>query len=783
MTLRLFWIILLGAVLAGCDSDNNNNQVPRLVSISIFPAGNLSLAPGETQQYIARANFSNGTSSNISNSVNWQSEDSAVVTVNNSGVATAVAPGSTRIFASLAGIVSNRTPITVSGVVLTSIQVTPAVVNLPRGNSQQLTALGTFSDGSTADITDSVAWRSDNTTIATVDNLGEVMAVAAGSTSVFASQGSIVSNTVSVTVTNAVLTSIQVTPAVVSLPVGNSQQLTALGNFSDGSTLDITSSVAWRSDNTAIATVDSLGEVVAVAVGSTSVSASQGSIVSNTVSVTVINAVLTSIQVTPAVVSLPAGNSQQLTALGNFSDGSTLDITSSVVWLSDNTAIATVDSLGEVVAVAVGSTSVSASQGSIVSNTVSVTVTSAVLTSIQVTPAMVSLPAGNSQQLTALGNFSDGSTLDITTSVDWHSDNTAIATVDSLGEVVAVAVGNTSVFASQGAIVSNTVSVTVTSAVLTSIQVTPAMVSLPAGNSQQLTALGNFSDGSSLDLTTSVDWHSDNTAIATVDSLGEVVAVAVGSTSVFASQGAIVSNTVPVTVTNAVLTSIQVTPTAVDLAQGRSEQLTALGNFSDGSSTDITTSVDWHSDNTAIATVDSLGEVTGVGVGSTSVFASQGSIVSNTVPVTVVALCNIASYQGTQEDVNGDLVTKTFYCAPTRAQVEATGTFASLETFTEGGMEFAKLDFDDMVVYCFTAFGGAPPTPPFSDSASFVNANLVAGFGAPPFAWPVSEPYLTINALLEYVPITLTGAGGAIEGPPEPVTPAIRGVPICTTTP
>ncbi|MDP5211416.1 Ig-like domain-containing protein, partial [Microbulbifer sp. 2205BS26-8] len=94
------------------------------VSISIFPAGNLSLAPGETQQYTARANYSNGTTSNITNSVNWQSEDSSVATVSGSGVATAVAPGSTRIFASFAGIVSNRAPITVSGAVLTSIQVT-----------------------------------------------------------------------------------------------------------------------------------------------------------------------------------------------------------------------------------------------------------------------------------------------------------------------------------------------------------------------------------------------------------------------------------------------------------------------------------------------------------------------------------------------------------------------------------------------------------------------------------------------------------------------------------
>ncbi|MDP5211004.1 S-layer family protein [Microbulbifer sp. 2205BS26-8] len=635
MTLRLFWIILLSAVLAGCDSDsnNNNNQIPRLVSISIFPAGNLSLAPGETQQYTARANYSNGTTSNITNSVNWQSEDSSVATVSGSGVATAVAPGSTRIFASFAGIVSNRAPITVSGAVLTSIQVTPAVVSLPMGNSQQLTALGIFSDGSTTDITNSVTWFSDNTAIATVDSLGEVMAVAVGSTSVSASQDGIVSNTVSVTVT-AALTSIQVTPAVVRLPTGYSQQLTALGFFSDGSTADITNSVTWFSDNTAIATVDSLGELMAVAVGSTIVSASQGGIVSNTVSVTVTNAVLTSIQVTPAVVNLPAGYSQQLTAQGNFSDGSTLDITTSVNWDSDNTAIATVDSLGEVMAVAAGGTIVSANRDGIDSNMVSVTVTNAVLTSIQVTPAVVNLPAGYSQQLTALGIFSDGSTRDITTSVTWLSDNTAIATVDSLGELMAVAVGSTSVSANRDGIDSNMVSVTVTNAVLTSIQVTPAVVNLPAGYSQQLTALGNFSDGSTRDITTSVTWISDNTAIATVDSLGELVTVAAGSTSVSANRDGIVSNMVSVTVTNAVLTAIRTLP-VLDLPAGYSQQIRVLGDFSDGSTLDITTNVTWISNDASIATVDSLGVVMAWAAGSTSLTANRDGIVSNMLSVTV----------------------------------------------------------------------------------------------------------------------------------------------------
>ncbi|MEX2962875.1 beta strand repeat-containing protein [Microbulbifer sp. TYP-18] len=754
-----------------------------LTSIQVTPAVS-SLPKGNSEQLTAVGTFSDGSTLDITSSASWNSDNTTVATVDSLGEVTAVEVGSADITASQDGITSNTTTVTVTSAVLTSIQITPAVVSLPKGNSQQLTAEGTFSDGSNLDITNTVNWNSDNTAAATVDILGEVTAVDVGSANITASQGGISSNTATVTVTSAVLTSIQVTPAVSSLPKGNSEQLTAVGTFSDGSTLDITSSASWNSDNTAVATVDILGEVTGVEVGSANITASQDGITSNTAAVTVTSAVLTSIQVTPAVVSLPKGNSVQLTAVGTFSDGSTLDITSSASWNSDNTAAATVDLLGEVTAVEVGSADITASQDGITSNTATVTVTSAVLTSIQVTPATVSLPKGNSEQLAAEGTFSDGSTLDITNTVNWNSDNTAVATVDVLGEVTAVEVGSANITANQDGVFSNAVGVTVTSAVLVSIQVTPAAANLPKGNSEQLAAEGTFSDGSTLDITNTASWNSDNTAVATVDLLGEVTAVELGRANITASQDGITSNAVAVIVTSAVLTNIQVTPAPVSLPKGDTQQLAAEGTFSDASTLDITNTVSWNSDDTAVATVDLLGELTAVEVGSADITASQDGITSNTVAVTVTAavtLCNVPSFQGTQLDIDGNLVTKTFYCAPTRAQVEATGTYATLESFFEGGVEFAKLGVDDLIQYCRDAFGDLIP---ITDFVSFLNANTTAQFGAPPSSWPVSEDYFTVNDMPEYVPITLTNAGGATAGTPIPLSDVtIRAVPLCVTQP
>ena len=75
------------------------------------------------------------------------------------------------------------------------------------------------------------------------------------------------------------------------------------------------------------------------------------------------------------------------------------------------------------------------------------------------------------------------------------------------------------------------------------------------------------------------------------------------------------SGATTVNVTAAVLTSIAVTPTTPSIAKGTTAQLTATGNFSDGSTQDLTQSVSWTSSDTTVATVDPNGLVTGTGVG------------------------------------------------------------------------------------------------------------------------------------------------------------------------
>jgi hypothetical protein len=77
---------------------------------------------------------------------------------------------------------------------------------------------------------------------------------------------------------NATLTSIAVAPTTASIPVGQSQQFRAIGNFNDGTEKDITSLVTWTTVPTGFATMSttSPGLATGTAAGSTAITPSLG---------------------------------------------------------------------------------------------------------------------------------------------------------------------------------------------------------------------------------------------------------------------------------------------------------------------------------------------------------------------------------------------------------------------------------------------------------------------------------------------------------------------------
>ena len=169
---------------------------------------------------------------------------------------------------------------------LVSIEVTPADPSIELGTNQQFTATGIFTDNTVQDITTSVEWSSSDTSIATISNTegskGLATSVAAGSTNIIATSGSI-SGSTTLTVSAVTLVSITVTPARIFAGFNTTVQYQAVGTFSDNTTEDITATVIWSSSDTSIATISNEPGSKGLAttdsrIGSTTITATLGNI-------------------------------------------------------------------------------------------------------------------------------------------------------------------------------------------------------------------------------------------------------------------------------------------------------------------------------------------------------------------------------------------------------------------------------------------------------------------------------------------------------------------------
>lgn len=259
--------------------------------------------------------------------------------------------------------------------ILLSIAVTPSNPSVPAGSSLQFTATGTFSDGSTQDVTGVVTWSSNTPAVATVSNTagsaGLATGVTSGTSTIAATEGTVSGSTV-LTVTSAALVAIEVTPAGSSLETGFTRQFTATGIFSDGSSQDLTAAVTWSSSMPSIAAISNVagsqGLATGTAAGTTTITATLGTASGGT-DLTVTGASLVAIHVVPTSPVVGVGTIRFLTAIALFSNGATRNFTQTATWTSSVPAVATVSDVapvkGRVAALAPGTTEITATLGTI----------------------------------------------------------------------------------------------------------------------------------------------------------------------------------------------------------------------------------------------------------------------------------------------------------------------------------------------------------------------------------------------------------------------------------
>jgi hypothetical protein len=178
-------------------------------------------------------------------------------------------------------VVSTPVVISASTATLQSISVTPANPSIAKGLKKQFTATGTFSDGSTKDISSQVTWASATSSVATITTAGLASGVGTGTSTISASLSGKTGSTL-LTVTTPTLQSIAVTPANSSIAKGLTQQFTATGTFSDNSKQDLTSQATWASSIPSVATISATGLATGVGNGTTVVSAALSGVTGST---------------------------------------------------------------------------------------------------------------------------------------------------------------------------------------------------------------------------------------------------------------------------------------------------------------------------------------------------------------------------------------------------------------------------------------------------------------------------------------------------------------------
>ena len=268
---------------------------------------------------------------------------------------------------------------------------------------------------------------------------------------------------VPLTVSAAALTSIALTPATASMAESSANytsnlSLQAVGNFNNGTTQHIETVASWSSSAPSVATVSSIGIVTAgVSTGSVTITCQLGG-VSATASLTV--EAFAAITITPATGAVASGTAISLAATGTLTDGTTQNLTNSVLWTSSNPLLATMSnvsgSFGQAEGVAPGPVTITAAFSGIV-GVASLTVSDATLNSIAIKPLNPSIALGAHQQFTAMGTFSDGSTEPLTGQVAWTSSEIGVALINATGAISTTGTGTSTIGASLNGIGNMTV--------------------------------------------------------------------------------------------------------------------------------------------------------------------------------------------------------------------------------------------------------------------------------------------------------------------------------------
>lgn len=332
--------------------------------------------------------------------------------------------------------------------------------------------------------------------------------------------------------------------------------------------------------------------------------------------------------------SLAVGDDAEISVVAEYSDGSEKNVSSDVdVTVSDANVLDFTIGTPIVVTPLTGGASptmeIRYQEGDVsLTETVEFQI-AAGIAELQIEPSDLTLPALTRQTVKAYALDDDGLKEEVTDQVEWSLGNQSIATTNAdAGSqyLEGLAEGETFIRAELGG-ESVVARVLVTSSVVESLSI-DAPSNMHMGEPRQLKAFALYQGGQELEVTSEVNWISNNEAVATVDnetSPGRVSPASAGDVVISAELSGVTSDQ-PIQVLAAALTSIEISPEATSITVGQNSQFEITGFYDDQSQGALTQAVEWSFSDPSLVEVDTEtpGLIAAVAAGTTEVTALIG---------------------------------------------------------------------------------------------------------------------------------------------------------------
>lgn len=520
-------------------------DVPPLPVAAVSIAdGPREVQPGRTLQLDATLTSADGLFL-TDRPATWTSSDTSVAVVDSTGFVTAAALGDadarTVLIIAANGGVADSVTLTLPPLAVAWVTATPEALSLrPQDTVTVAVALQSLDLITLSGR--SVTWASLDTTVARVDVQGRVTAAAYTGAAVRNTQlivtSGVAADTVPVEVLPLPVARVVVTPSAVTLSPGDSTSLVVAPQAPDGTVLS-GHDVLWLSSDTAVVTVDQAGRIRARPYFGALERNAQvvvfASGLADTADITIQPLSPQEVRLDADTLALTPGMLDSLVATLLSAAGDTLT-GAALGWTSSDTTVVRVNADGVVTAVFyVGpderAATVTVTAGAL-RDSVLLRVLPLAVASVAVFPDTQTLQPEQTLQLDAV--LRDSAGLFLTgRAVQWTSSDTLRATVSDSGLVSARVAGDVTITAESGGVMA-TATLTIVP-VVTSVQVTPGLSTVWIGRSQQFAAALRDTNGTAPS-GRRVTWQTSDPAVATVDSLGLVRAVAPGLVAVIATS-------------------------------------------------------------------------------------------------------------------------------------------------------------------------------------------------------------------------------------------------------